>query len=117
MNARWLGIFRAVVAHMDFEYDPADSETFKSMLNPRARGAEKRLMQAILESAIEDIQKYASAKDHKGRSLYQEAEQWILERDSEWFFSFNSICETLSLSPDQVRRALLPRQPAKREAA
>jgi hypothetical protein len=102
---------------MEFEYDPADSESFKSFLSTRAKAAEKELMLAVLESAIEDFQKYASAKDRKGRLLYQEAEEWILEKDGEWFLSFNNICETLSLSPDQLRRALLRRQKTKRRAA
>ena len=106
-----------VLARMDFQYDPADSEALKSLLSAQTREAEKRLMLAILESAIEDFQKYASAKDHRGKLLYQEAEEWILEKDSEWFLSFNSICETLSLSPDQVRRALLRWQQRKRKAA
>jgi hypothetical protein len=112
-----LGTFRAVLARMDFQYDPADSEALKSLLRTQAREAEKRLMLAILESAIEDFQKYASAKDQRGKLLYQEAEEWILERDSEWFLSFDNVCETLSLSPDQVRRALLRWQRRKRKAA
>jgi hypothetical protein len=74
-------------------------------------------MLAILESAIEDFQKYVSAKSRKGMLLYQEAEEWILETNSEWFLSFNNICETLSLSPDQLRRALLRQQQKKRKAA
>jgi hypothetical protein len=102
---------------MDFEYDPADSEALKSLLSAQVREAEKRLMLAILESAIEDFQKYVSAKDRRGKVLYQEAEEWILQTDAEWFLSFNNICETLSLSPDQVRRALLRRQQTKRKAA
>ena len=102
---------------MLLEYDPSDSETLKSVLHARTREAEKELMLAILESAIEDLQKYASAKDRKGRLLYQEAEEWVLERDRDWFLSFDNICETLSLSPDQVRRALLRRHPTKRRAA
>lgn len=102
---------------MDFEYDPSDGEALKTLLNARAREAEKELMLAVLESAVEDFQKYASAKDRRGRLLYQEAEEWILERDSEWFLSFDSICETLSLSPDRLRRALLRRQQTKRKAA
>jgi len=102
---------------MEFEYDPADSEALKSFLSAQARAAEKELMLAILESAIEDLRKYASAKDRKGKLLYQEAEEWILERDGEWFLSFNNICETLSLSPDQLRRALLRGQQTKRRAA
>jgi hypothetical protein len=102
---------------MEFEYDPADSETLKALLNPQSRGGEKRLMLAILESAIEDLEKYASAKNHKGRVLYQAAEEWILETDSDRFLSFNNICETLALSPDQVRRALLRRQQTRQKAA
>ena len=99
------------------EYDPSDSEALNSVLNTRPKEAEKELMLAILESAVEDLQKYASAKDRKGRLLYQEAEEWILERNSDWFLSFDNICETLSLSPDQVRRALLRRRQTKRRAA
>jgi hypothetical protein len=102
---------------MEFEYDPADSETLKALLNPQPKEAEKRLMRAILESAIEDLQKYAAAKNHKGKMLYQQAEEWMLDTDSEWFLSFNSICETLALSPDQLRRALLRRRHTKQKAA
>ena len=102
---------------MDFEYDPSDGETLKAALRGHARDAEKELMLAVLESAIEDFQKYAVAKDRKGKLLYQEAADWILETDREWFLSFNNICETLSLSPDQLRRALLRRRPTKRKAA
>lgn len=116
-DPRLPGTFRALLAHMDFEYDPSDSETLKGLLSAHARQAEKKLILAILESAIEDLQKYASAKDHRGRLLYQEAEEWILESDNEWFLSFNNICETLSISADQLRRRLLSLQQTKREAA
>ncbi len=104
-------------AHVDFEYDPSDSELLKSLANATARKAETELMLAVLESAIEDLQRYASAKDQKGQLLYQNALEWILERDSDWFLSFDSICETLSISPDRLRRALLRRRQSKREAA
>ena len=110
-------MLRAVLARVDFEYDPSDGEALKSLLSAHAREAEKELMLAILETAIEDFQKYASAKDRKGRLLFEEAEEWILERDGEWFLSFNNICETLSLSPDQLRRTLLRGQQTKRRAA
>jgi hypothetical protein len=112
-----LGIVRAVLVQVDFEYDPADGEALKSLLSAHAREAEKELMLAILDTAIEDFQKYASAEDRKGRLLYQEAEEWILETDNEWFLSFNNICETLSISPDQLRRRLLRLQQTKRKAA
>jgi hypothetical protein len=102
---------------MEFEYDPADSETLKALLNPQTRGGEKRLMLAILESALDDLEKYASAKGRKGRALYEAAEEWILDTASDWFYSFNNVCETLALSPDQVRRALVRRQQTRQKAA
>jgi hypothetical protein len=112
-----LGTIRALPGRVDFEYDPADSELLKSLSNAAARKAETELMLAVLESAIEDFRKYASAKDQKGKSLYQNALEWILERNSDWFLSFDSICETLSISPDRLRRALLRWRPIKRNAA
>ena len=102
---------------MDFEYDPADSELLKSLTNATAIKAEIELMLAVLESAIEDFRKYASAKDQRGQSLYQNALEWILEKNSDWFLSFDSICETLSISPDQLRRALWRWQETQGKAA
>jgi hypothetical protein len=112
-----LGTICALVARVDFEYDPSDSERLKSLSNATATKAERELMLAVLESAIEDFRKYSSAKDQKGKSLYQNAQEWILERNSEWFLSFDSICECLSISPDHLRRGLLGGQQTKRKAA
>ena len=112
-----LGTICALLARVDFEYDPSDSELLKSLSNATATKAERELLVAVLESAIEDFRKYASAKDQKGKSLYQNAQEWILENNREWFLSFDSICETLLISPDHLRRALLRRQQTKRKAA
>lgn len=64
-------------------------------------------MLAVLGNAIEDFHDYASAKDRKGQLLYQQAKHWIQARNNEWFLSFDSICASLFLNPDQLRRALL----------
>ena len=47
------------------------------------------------------------------KRLFQEAEDWILENDSESFFSFENICETLQLHPDYIRQGLLVWKEAK----
>lgn len=112
-----LGTICAFLTRVDFEYDPSDSELLKSLSNATATKAERELMLAVLESAIEDFRKYATAKDHKGKSLYQDAQEWILERNNEWFLSFDSICETLSMSPDHLRRTLFRCRQTKRKAA
>jgi hypothetical protein len=45
--------------------------------------------------------------------LFKEAEEWIMEKNSDWFFSFENICETLELYPDYIRQGLLRWKEAK----
>ena len=73
----------------------------KTLLEP-----EKRLMLAILEDAINCYQDNLLAKGRAGR-LFKEAEEWILEKGSDWIFSFKNICETLGFNPEYVRQGLL----------
>ncbi|MBI2360491.1 MAG: hypothetical protein HYV04_16575 [Deltaproteobacteria bacterium] len=50
-------------------------ETFrrKAHLEP-----EKRLMLAVLEDAIACVQKYLTARDHKGKAIFHDAEAWVM---------------------------------------
>ena len=68
---------------------------------------EKKLMLAILEDAIACFQKYVSARDGKGKILFQETEDWVLDQGADWLFSFASVCDTLGFDPDYLRRGLL----------
>ena len=68
---------------------------------------EKKLMLAILEDAIACFQKYVSARDGKGKILFQETEEWVLDQGADWLFSFASVCDTLGFDPDYLRRGLL----------
>ncbi len=79
-------------------------ETFrrKAHLEP-----EKRLMLVILEDAIACFQKYLFARDGKGKALFREAEEWVMEEGSRWLFSFENICELLELEPRYVRQGLV----------
>jgi hypothetical protein len=61
----------------------------------------------VLESAVEDFQKYVLARRPSRKNLFQQAEEWFLDNDSEALFSFESICETLQLHPDYIRQGLL----------
>ena len=67
---------------------------------------EKKLMLAVLEDAIACFQKYVSARDGKGKILFQDAEDWILEENCDWLFSFANVCETLGFDPAYLRRGL-----------
>jgi hypothetical protein len=71
------------------------------------REGEERLMLAVLESAVEDFQKYVLARNVSGKKLFQQAEEWFLEKNSDELFSFGSVCDTLGLHPDHLRRGLL----------
>ncbi len=70
--------------------------------------AEQKLVLAVLEDAVSCFQNYFAARDKIGTSLFREAEEWILlQGKSNWFYSFDYICETLDLDPGYIREGLL----------
>ena len=93
--------------------DPADIGLIESVYKKNIREGEERLMLAVLESAVEDFQKYVLARKPSGKKLFQQAEEWLLEKDSEEHFSFENICETLQLHPDYIRQGLMVWKEAK----
>ena len=54
------------------------------------RGEEK-LMVAVLEDATKCFQKYALGQNQWEKRLFQEVEDWILKKNSEWLYSFENI--------------------------
>ena len=74
----------------------------ESLLEP-----EKRLMLAILEDAIHCFQDNLFARNVRGRRLFEEAQEWIVETDGDWVFSFQNICEALGFNPAYMRHGLL----------
>jgi hypothetical protein len=93
--------------------DPADTGVIEKLFKKDIREREERLMLAVLESAVEDFQKYVLARNPRGKKLFQEAEEWFLEKDSDELFSFENICETLQLHPDYIRQGLMVWKEAK----
>jgi len=79
----------------------------EGLVKKGVREGEEGLMLAVLEDAVTCFQKYVLAKDARGKALFREAEDWIVERNSDWIFSFDSICEVLGLSPEYVRQGLM----------
>jgi hypothetical protein len=67
---------------------------------------EEKLMLAVLDDAIACFQKYAFARDRKRKVLFQEAEDWVQDTNSDWPFSFANVCETLGFDPDYLRQGL-----------
>ena len=114
--ARKVSYAQALVTHGWVVLDPADIGLIESVYKKTLREGEERLMLAVLESAVEDFQKYVLARKPRGKKLFQEAEEWFLEKDSDELFSFENICETLQLHPDYIRQGLLLWKEAKLKA-
>lgn len=67
---------------------------------------EKRLMLAILEGAVTDFQKYATATNGLGRRLFAEADAWFASTAADRLVDFENICIALGLEPSFVRAGL-----------
>jgi hypothetical protein len=93
--------------------DAADLNVINSVYKKSLREGEERLMQAVLENAVEYFQKYVLARKPSGRQLFQEAEEWFLNTESEALYSFENICETLGFHPDYIRKGLMVWKEAK----
>lgn len=91
-------------------YHPAafrmEDDFLEQLRKKSVREGEEGLMLAILEEAIACYQKYLRARDACGKALFRDAEEWILERDSDWIFSFENICETLGIDASYLRQRL-----------
>jgi len=73
-------------------------------------------MLAVLDDAIACFQKYAFARDRKGKVLFQEAEEWVQAINHDWPFSFVNVCEILGFTPDFLRQGLGQWKTAKLES-
>jgi hypothetical protein len=68
--------------------------------------AMKRLMLAVLEDALRCIQTYVESPNPVHRKAFGEAETWILDRQAQGPFAFDTICEALEIQPDHVREGI-----------
>ena len=87
--------------------EPTDSDLIENLSKEIIRDGEKRLMLAVLENATEDFQKYVLATDPRGKQLFRDAEEWIMDTDDPSFFSFQSICDHLHLDPGYMRHGFM----------
>src|SRR4030095_8421789 len=94
-------------------FDPVDAGLIEAVYKRTVREGEERLMLAVLENAVEYFQKYVLARKPSGKQLFREAEEWFLDKDGEALYSFESICETLGLHPDPIRKGLMVWKEAK----
>lgn len=90
-----------------FEPDVMLPVQYFTLLRKQApQGPEYQLVIAMLQDAVECVQKYCFAGDENARALYHDAREWIESDDRKWPFSFENVCGILSLNPDYLRRGL-----------
>jgi hypothetical protein len=68
--------------------------------------SEVALMCAVLDDAIECVQKQLVSNRRCDRRLAAEAEAWFFDNDERWPFSFVRVCQALGLDPEYLRRGL-----------
>lgn len=68
---------------------------------------ERVLMLAILEDAIVCFQDNLGATCKRKKTLHSDAEEWILDDDKSYFFSFENICSALGFDPGYLRHGLI----------
>jgi hypothetical protein len=66
---------------------------------------EKRLMLAVLESAVNDFRTYNMIPTGRGRQLFMEVAAWF-DSSTTGPFDFEGICEATGLDPDFIRSRL-----------
>jgi hypothetical protein len=68
--------------------------------------AEQRLMLAVLVDAINILQGWHRLGSARKRRAFAEAGQWVNTRGTHYPFTFDSICDALSIDPDILRQRL-----------
>ena len=86
-----------VLTPEQFYYSRRDDSTIRPV---------KKLMMAILEDALRCFQNNSDAKGGPRKRLFSEAEQWLIGEGGEGPFSFETVCETLGIEPQFLRRGL-----------
>jgi len=82
------------------------SQFFDRLRRRTEYNGERRLMVAVLEDAVDVYRKQAAARDPRGRTMFDDAEEWFEADDRMWLYSFENICDVLDLNADYLRRGL-----------
>jgi hypothetical protein len=77
----------------------------------RAAEPERRLMAAVLQGVVDDLHGSASSRapgygPPTNLRLLRAAVAYVASRDRQWPFSFENLCEALSLDSGRLRNAL-----------
>ncbi len=89
-----------------FQIDTILPQQWAGHFASQARSGEHRLMTAILEDAIHDVQVYAGRRDARSRALFDAVAQWFASDATSYVYDVRNVCDVLGLDVDYVRRGL-----------
>ena len=81
---------------------------------PRKRAPEELLMIAVLNDALECLEKHRFATEQQRCRFFRQARQWFVAVDTEWPYSFERICGALDLDANRLRQRIAIRAAAQR---
>ena len=82
-------------------------EQYLQQAGSRLTEPQRRLMLAVLMSAVSDCQRRAAPAPAADRRATSEALAYVASTDRRWPFSFENLCEAVGLDPGALRRSLL----------
>ena len=97
------------------EFDPTFCDTSGIVPAQMSVGAQwngdtsgpRALMLAVLEDALQCIERGRRRRRFHARRLAAEAEAWVRSDRRDWLFSFLNVCDVLGFDPDAIRQRLL----------
>ena len=97
--------------HYELRPQGIRSEQFRGKRRRDARTEPlRRLMAAVLCEAVDRFQRNLSHTSLYSRCEFVEAEFWLFKDQSKALFSFNNVCDFLSLDPQHIRGQLSSRR-------
>ena len=78
---------------------------------PRRNDGARDLMLAVLEDAIRTYVTNIAGKTTRQRHLFEEVKAWMDAREDRTPFSYQSLCDTFDIEPDDLRRRLSSLRP------
>jgi hypothetical protein len=83
----------------DGSFNSADPVIFEQFFKPAIRGGEEKLMLAVLQDAVKCFQENVLSQQPWEKKLFQEAEDWILAKNSDWFFHLKIFAKPYNWTP------------------
>ncbi len=85
----------------------AEPRFFQAHGNRDVAEPERALLFAVLSEAIETFRKFAFSKSARGQILFRQAAEWLWDKEPDYFFSCENICQVIGLDPCYLRRGLV----------